>query len=251
MTASIETSEEGGVRYLHFGSRWIQGAMRIARPWALELEYTRDMMLALLLRPAPRWPRSVLLIGLGAGSLPKFLYRNRPRASLTVVEIDAAVVGVAAQFFKLPDDPRRLAIEITDGHEYVAATDRRFDLILVDGYDAKCRVGMLDTLPFYCNCRARLTGQGLLVTNFLNRHRGLAASLKRMDDAFDARACALPACSSGNIVAVAAAGVPVDLSLREMQSGALGLKRDTGLNLLPTVARIARLQAGISDRFAL
>ena len=26
--------------------------MRIARPWALELEYTRDMMLALLLRPA-------------------------------------------------------------------------------------------------------------------------------------------------------------------------------------------------------
>ena len=53
MTAtSIEISEERGVRYLHFGSHWIQGAMRVARPWALELEYTRDMMLALLLRPA-------------------------------------------------------------------------------------------------------------------------------------------------------------------------------------------------------
>ena len=134
---SIETSEEGGVRYLHFGSRWIQGAMRIARPWALELEYTRDMMLALLLRPAPRWPRSVLLIGLGAASLPKFLYRHRPQAALTVVEIEPAVVRVATQSFRLPDDPRRLAIEIADGHDYVAATDRRFDLILVDGYDAK------------------------------------------------------------------------------------------------------------------
>src|SRR5512136_2351991 len=66
MTTSIETSEEHGVRYLHFGSRWIQGAMRVARPWALELEYTRDMMMALLLRPAPQWPRKVLLIGLGA-----------------------------------------------------------------------------------------------------------------------------------------------------------------------------------------
>ncbi len=43
---SIEISEERGVRYLHFGSHWIQGAMRVARPWALELEYTRDMMLS-------------------------------------------------------------------------------------------------------------------------------------------------------------------------------------------------------------
>jgi len=251
MATSIEISEKGGVRYLHFGSHWIQGAMRIARPWALELEYTRAMLLALLLRPAPKWPRSVLLIGLGAASLPKFLYRNRPRAALTVVEIDAAVVNAALQYFKLPDDPRRLAVEIADGHDYMGATDRRFDLILVDGYDAKCRVGMLDTLPFYCNCRARLTEQGLLVTNFLNRHRGLAASLKRMDDAFDARACALPACSSGNIIGLAAAGMPIDLSLDEMKSGALGLKRDTGLNLLPMVAKIARLQSGISDRFAL
>ena len=34
---SVDISEEAGVRYLHFGSDWVQGAMRIARPWALEL----------------------------------------------------------------------------------------------------------------------------------------------------------------------------------------------------------------------
>ncbi|MET0683529.1 MAG: fused MFS/spermidine synthase [Casimicrobiaceae bacterium] len=248
---SIEISEERGVRYLHFGTRWIQGAMRVARPWALELEYTRDMMLALLLRPSPRWPASALLIGLGAASLPKYLYRNRPRAALTVVEIDAAVVDAAAQYFKLPEDPRRLAIEIADGHDYVTATDRRYDLIVVDGYDAKCRVGMLDTLPFYCACRARLSDSGLLVTNFLNRHRGLGGSLKRMDGAFGSRVCALPACSSGNIIALAATGSAIEVSLAQLKSGALALKRDTGLNLLPIVARIARLQAGISDRFVL
>ena len=38
MAGSIEVSEEKGVRYLHFGSDFVQGAMRIARPWALELE---------------------------------------------------------------------------------------------------------------------------------------------------------------------------------------------------------------------
>src|SRR5437879_4366375 len=80
MAISIEISEQRRVRYLHFGSHWIQGAMRIARPHALELEYTREMMLALLLRSGSRWPRHVLLIGLGAASLTKFLYRNRPHA---------------------------------------------------------------------------------------------------------------------------------------------------------------------------
>jgi spermidine synthase len=134
MATSIEISEKAGVRYLHFGSRWVQGAMRVARPWSLELEYTRDMMLALLLRPAPDWPRSVLLIGLGAASLTKFLYRNRPRSVLTVVEIEAAVVDAAAQCFRLPDDPRRLAIVIGRPRPR-GATDRTFDCPR-DGYDA-------------------------------------------------------------------------------------------------------------------
>jgi hypothetical protein len=50
MASSIEVSEERGVRYLHFGSDFVQGAMRIARPWALELVYTRDLMLPLVMR---------------------------------------------------------------------------------------------------------------------------------------------------------------------------------------------------------
>jgi spermidine synthase len=249
--ASIEVSEEAGVRYLHFGSPWIQGAMRIARPWGLELEYTRDMMIALLLRPSRRWPRSVLLIGLGAASLTKFLYRNRPRAMLTVVEIDAAVVRAAVQFFKLPVDPRRIAIEIGDGHDFVAATDREFDLILVDGFDAKSRTGRLDTALFYRNCCARLTTHGVFVVNFLNARRGLAQSLERISASFSERALALPHCSSGNVIAVAATGEPVALSIDEMRSAALRLKRDTGLNLLPTLARLERTQIAGSAEFAL
>jgi spermidine synthase len=252
MTApSIEISEERGIRYLHFGSHWIQGAMRVSRPWALELEYTRDMMIALLLRPGAARPRHVLIIGLGAASQPKFLYRNRPHARLTVIEIDPAVVRAAEQHFGLPDDPRRLAIEIADGHDYVTSTRRRFDLIVVDGFDAKCNVGMLDTTPFYSACRGRLTDEGLFVTNFLNRRRGLAAGVKRMDAAFDERTCVLPECSTGNVIALAAAGKRVDVSLTELKAGALAMKRDTGLNLSPLVARLAKLQAGISERFQL
>ena len=239
------------MRYLHFGSPWIQGAMRIARPWALELEYTRDMMMALLLRPSRQWPKSVLLIGLGAASLAKFLYRNRPRSRLTVVEIDAAVVRAAVQFFKLPVDPRRIAIEIGDGHDFVAATDRDFDLILVDGFDAKSRTGRLDTSVFYRNCRARLSTRGVLVANFLNARRGLARSLERMSESFSGRAVALPHCASGNVIALAANGDPIALPLGEMRDGARRLRRETGLDLLPTLARIEQTQVAGSAEFAL
>jgi hypothetical protein len=57
---------------------------------ALELPYTREMMAGLLLRDPP-WPRQALLIGLGAGSLAKFIYHQLPATRITVVEIDPQV----------------------------------------------------------------------------------------------------------------------------------------------------------------
>lgn len=242
MATPIQISEDAGVRYLHFGSDWIQGAMRIARPWALELDYTREMMAALLLRPEPDWPRKALLIGLGAASLTKFLYCHRPKAKLTVVEIEPAVVAAARQYFKLPEDPKRLRIEIADGVEWLAASDETFDLILVDGFDADARAGGLDTLPFYRACRAHLGDAGLLSVNLLGRNRGFKASVERVRKAFDNRAMVFPSCDHGNAVVFAAAGEPVRTTLSELSLLTLALRQQTGLNLLPTLARLAQWQ---------
>jgi spermidine synthase len=243
MSHPIDISEAAGVRYLHFGSEWVQGAMRIARPWTLELDYTREMMASLLLRPEPQWPRSVLLIGLGAASLTKFLYRHRPQAKLTVVEIESAVVTAARQFFKLPNDPQRLKIEIADGVAWLAGSDRTFDLILVDGFDADARAGALDTLPFYRACHAHLSEGGLLSVNLLGRNRGFKGSVERIERAFDGRALVFPSCDHGNAIAFAATGEPVRTPLPELKMLALALKKQTGLNLLPTLARLAHWQS--------
>ncbi len=242
MPTPIDIREEAGVRYLHFGSDWIQGAMRIARPWALELDYTREMMASLLLRPDPEWPRSALLIGLGAASLTKFLYRHRPQAKLTVVEIEPAVVAAARQFFKLPDDPRRIRIEIADGVEWLAGCGESFDLILVDGFNADARAGALDTLPFYRACRAHLGEAGLLSVNLLGRSRVVKAGAERIVKAFDDRAIVFPSCDHGNAIAFAATGEPIRLTLGELGLQAIALCKATGLNLLPTVARLAQWQ---------
>lgn len=244
---AIQVSEERGVRYLHFGSRWVQGAMRMARPFALELEYTREMMLPLLLRPGRAWPSRALLIGLGAGSLAKFLWRQRPNCEITVVEKREDVVVAAAQFFRVPDDPARLGIELADGATFVAVPGPRYDLILVDGYDAKGRVGALDTPAFYRHCRSRMREHGILATNLLSRHRGVDASLARLRETFQGRALALAPCASGNVVALAAQGAPIDLDAHALAERASELRRDTELNLQPTIDRLARRQkAGVA-----
>jgi spermidine synthase len=235
--SSIEVSEEGGVRYLHFGSDWVQGAMRIARPWALELEYTRDMMMPLLLRTDPGWPGNVLQVGLGSASLTRFLHRYRPKARITVVEIVPAVVAAARQFFRLPEESARLRIEIGDGHDYVATKPRRFDLILVDGFDEKGRTGMLDTLPFYLNCRERLTARGMVAVNLVDRNRGVGASVARLREAFDGRVMVLPTCEEANTVALAATGRPIEKTVAELRASALALKAETGLDLGSLVER--------------
>lgn len=243
MAHSIDISESDGVRYLHFGSDWIQGAMRIARPWSLELPYTREMMAGLILRDPPVAPRHVLQIGLGAGSVTKFLYRHLPDCRLTVVEINPQVAFVAEQYFRLPQDPARLHIVLEDGVDYMLCGQSTFDWILVDGFDARGRMGALDTLPFYQACRARLSAQGLLVVNLLGRDRGFKASLERIRTAFDGQVLCFPSCDSGNTIVFARTDTPVAAPLDVLRERAVDLKARTRLDLLPTLTRIQLAQA--------
>ena len=240
---SIDISEEAGVRSLHFGSDWVQGAMHIARPWSLELAYTREMMAGLLFQPASDWPRTALLIGLGAGSLCKFIYRHLPECQITVVEIHPGVVAAATQFFKLPDDPARLQVVIGDGARFVGETQAAYDLILVDGFGPDARPGPLDSVRFYSACKQRLAANSLLVCNLLGRSRGFQASVDRLRTAFDGRAIVFPSCDSGNAIAFAKSGERLLCSLDDMRERAGKLKKDTGLDLFSTISRLQLTQA--------
>jgi spermidine synthase len=247
---TLEASEEAGVRFLHFGSEWVQGAMRIARPWSLELEYTREMMACLLLRGETGegdWPRRVLQVGLGAASLTKFWYRHFPATRQTIVEINEAVASLAYQSFKLPRDPDRIDIQIGDGvlwmRDTVTAASRRFDCIMVDGFDQHARFGALGTEAFYRDCRKQLSKRGVLVVNLFGRAHGYHAQISNLHAAFDGRVLALPAlegADGGNAIAFAVVGEPVNLDVHSLRADALRLTAATGLKLAPTMARIER-----------
>ena len=236
MGFSIEVSEERGVRHLHFGSEFVQGAMRIARPWALELQYTRDLMLPLILRDEP--PATVLQVGLGAASITRFLHRWFPATRSTVVELDERVVTTAREFFKLPPESPNLRLVLAEGHEFVAGTRSRFDLIVVDAYDEKGRTGSMDTVEFYAAAHARLTSRGLMSMNLLTRRRGVAATEARMRQVFGEHVIVLPAPEAGNTVAIAGIEPIFAAGPDSLRRAAAALKAHTGLNLLPTLSRL-------------
>ena len=226
------------MRFLHFGSNWVQGAMRIRKPLALELEYTREMLACLLWRDWHEWPRDVLLIGLGAGSLVKFLYHRLPATRLHVVEIDPRMPAFAYAHFGIPVDPARLAIEIADGARFVSESGKHFDLILVDGFDHRAKVGALDTTAFYRNCRERLAPNGVVATNLFGNRRGFDAGMKRIEVAFDRNLVALPPGEMGNVIAFGHESAEPELPLADLKARARLLDDDTGLNLRPLLKRL-------------
>ena len=245
-THTLETSEEAGVRFLHFGSEWVQGAMRIARPFALELEYTREMAACLLLRPDADWPKRILQVGLGAASLTKFWYRHRPEAKQTIIEINPAVVHMAQQCFKLPSNEARIDIQVADGVAWMHEERKdKFDCIMVDGYDHHARFGALGTEAFYIDCRKRLSKRGLLVLNLFGRAHGYKKQLENLRAAFDDRVLALAPVEGGNAIAFAVSGEPVALEMAMLRADARRLFDETGIKFIGTLVRMDQAIAGM------
>lgn len=195
---TVYVSEKYGVRSLHIGSDTVQSSMRIARPNDLELSYTRSMMACLLFQPGPR---DVLMVGLGGGSVAKFVHHHLPEARIRVLEIDPQVVAIARQCFLVPADGDRFEVIIGDGAEYMARQDIAADLIMVDGYDAESHVEALATRKFYADCRDRLATGGMLVVNLWGGDREFSDVLKRIEEAFPAGTLCLPARKLGNVIA--------------------------------------------------
>lgn len=199
----ITLSEADGVRYLHFGTEWVQGAMRLARPYTLELEYQQHMMALGLLVPQPQ---RILVLGLGAAALAKFCWRSCAPAQVVVVELTEAVVEVARQWFHLPPDDARLSVVIEDAATYIRQPAQRHaaDWLLVDLYDSAARGPVYDDIDFYRSCRAALREPGVAAFNLFGGR--FKPSLATIAQAFDDCVVALPPTEAGNRIVLAYQG---------------------------------------------
>jgi spermidine synthase len=223
---TVYVSEKFGVRSLHIGSDTVQSSMRIARPSDLELSYTRSMMGFMLFNDRPG---RVLMIGLGGGSLAKFVYQYLPWASTQVVEVNPRVVAIARQYFQVPPDDARFSVIVGDGAEYTARDGDSVDLLVVDGYDAESHVEALSSKEFYEACRRRLGAHGILVVNLWGGDREFNDTLQRIEAAFPDGTLCLPAGKPGNIIVFAFRDRPESLEWDALNQRALPLQQSYGL----------------------
>lgn len=237
----IQVREHGNERCLYLGSLTVQSAMYLHAPLALALAYTQAMMSFVLLQPSPS---RVLLLGLGGGSLARFLHHQLPAASIDAVELRPAVVEAAKKCFGLIEDAR-LRIHVGDAGDFVAnrAGAPAYDAILVDAYDGKGPASVTCSEDFPALCAQRLTAQGVAAWNLWSSDpSALATQLSRVAGAFAGEIVRLNVPNRGNVIALAGPAVANLANRRPLIPLARRLKREWNMDMPDYLRRMSPLR---------
>ncbi|RQH08511.1 spermidine synthase [Paraburkholderia dinghuensis] len=226
--APVTFSEEDGVRYLHFGTEWVQGAMRLKKPHHIELEYAQQMMAWLLFLATPK---RIVQLGLGAAALTKFAHHYLRDAKVEAIELNPAVVVAARTMFELPPDDARLTVRELDAWDFVndRANNGTIGALQIDVYDATARGPVLDGVAFYRAVRACLADAGIATINLFGDHPSFVRNMKRLNEAFEGRVIALPEVHEGNRVALAFSGPALEVTYAALEKRARVLETTLGL----------------------
>jgi spermidine synthase len=241
--APVTFSEEGGVRFLHFGTWWVQGAMRINKPDFIELEYAQQMMAGLLfldpndkrLNQINKRPNNqtfhMVQLGLGTGALTKFAHKSFPKAKVTAIDLNPAVIVAARVMFQLPPPNKNLEIIQGDALKYVTTqkNSESIDLLQVDLYDATARGPALSSPDFYQGCYDSLKSIGVMTVNLFGNHKSFKTNIKNICNAFDNRVLVFQQVHDCNVVVIAFKGPHLDVSWRDVKARAEQLECKHGL----------------------
>lgn len=202
-------SESDGVRFLHLGSIWVQGAMRIRKPQVVELAYVQRMLASLLwLAPETLGSGRALQLGLGAGAITRFTHKALHWPT-TVVELNPHVIEAGRLWFHLPAE---VDVVQADAGRWLRqqATPQSVRLLHVDLYDHEAAAPVLDDEAFYADCRRVLDDDGVFSVNLFGRDASFERSARRIAAAFGMAQCwRVQPTREGNSVVVATRSHPL------------------------------------------
>jgi len=170
----IRIYEDATYRYLRF-DRSIQGGMVLRDPLTSVLRYPDYVHLAWLMN---HMITRVLVVGLGAGSIPKRFLRDYPDVTVDSVELDPAVVDIAKQYFGVHEEQRH-HIVVADGRQFLRRADASYDLIVMDAYFAEGIPFHLVTREFLRLVKSHLRPGGVVAANVVGAIGGSNSKLFR------------------------------------------------------------------------
>jgi spermidine synthase len=226
----IETPEK---RSLYFENRALQSSMSLKDPYALVLQNFQYLLLTLLFNPDPK---SVLILGLGGGSMAKFLWKYFPHCQIDAVENRQKVVDVCYDYFELPRS-ERLHVHVEDAFEFIQRSPpSHYDIIFVNLFSNEGMPKEVGPKLFFNNCRKSLNSSGILGWNtwYATPDELLVQSVKSLCQIFGKDILMLPAIMSGNNVFIVFPADFPQISEQEFNNQALNLKKQTHLDF-PTI----------------
>jgi spermidine synthase len=242
---SVDVSEVDGVRSLHLGSVTIQSAMRIRDPFALELAYTRGMMCFLLFNANIK---NVLAIGLGGGSLPKYIYAYCPEIFTRVIEINPRIIQIARSQFEVPDNDERLEVLEGDGLQYLAEHTGTADVLLIDAFDSNGIPPDFCSQDFFDQCATTLSSEGILAINLWGSDKKFDIYLQRIEQSFAGNVLILPTGKPGNIAVFGFKREPADLRIASLRERAKMLEKTHKIEFLQFVEKLAEHNQSSNNR---
>ena len=162
MGIPIQVIDKTNVRHLRFGNAIRQSSINKKSPFKLQTKYTRDMMG--VFDHYRDIPETILVLGLGAGTIPSYLYRRFPKTKIYVVEILPELKEIASDYFSMPRN-ERLEIVIGDAYDYVMKTQIQFDLIFMDVFSKNAIPKKFCTEEFYTGLKRLISANGYVVFN--------------------------------------------------------------------------------------
>lgn len=105
-----------------------------------------------------------LVLGLGAGNVIQLIREKHPQGSIFAVDIDPVIVQLAGKEFGLDHWPD-VHLICTDALDYICATRRRFDTIIIDLFCDQHLPDFLEHAAFWLFVSRRLQPQGSIVWN--------------------------------------------------------------------------------------
>ena len=233
---SVDVSELDGVRALHLGSITIQSAMRIKDPFALELAYTRGMMCFLLF--TKERSLNVLAIGLGGGSLPKYMHAYCPDIVTKVIELNPKIIQIARSQFYVPENDDALEVIEGDGLQYLAEHTQVADVLMIDAFDSNGIPPDFCSQDFFDACANTLSSEGILAINLWGSDKKFDIYCQRIEQSFAGNVLILPTGKPGNIAVFGFKRAPADLRIASLRERAKALELSHKIEFLQFVEKL-------------